>query len=295
MTTVSIIGIGRVGGALALALDKKNYQIENLLVRDQSNAARITPLMKSQPQIISDTQVALIKSDVIFITTQDPEIIKIAELFSMRAGNKKTVFHTSGSLSSEVLQTLKKKDFFVGSIHPLVSVSDSIIGEKRFANSYFCVEGDIEAVETAKMIVGDLDGKSFQIETKFKTLYHAAAVTACGHLVATIDTAIEMMEKCGIGAAEAQKVLLPLIKSTVENLEVQTASQALTGTFARTDAETFERHRETMRANLSSEICEIYYLLGLRSLKLAEKNGADKKTADELRKKILLAKNELKC
>ena len=41
-----------------------------------------------------------------------------------------------------------------------------------------------KAVEAAKKIVDALGGKSFSIETKYKTLYHASAVTACGHLVA---------------------------------------------------------------------------------------------------------------
>lgn len=293
MKTVSIIGIGRVGGALALALDKKGYKLENLVARTAENAENVRQLLQSKP-IISDLEsLNEIKSEIIFITTQDSEIQKIAEKLKPKIAPDSFIFHTSGALSSEIFSDLTENS--VGSIHPLVSISDSFLGEKRFADAFFCVEGDEKAVETAKKIVSDLEGKPFSIESKHKTLYHAAAVTACGHLVATIDAAIEIMQKCGLESQNAQKILLPLIKSTIENLETQNTSQALTGTFARTDLETFEKHRASIKENLSDEISEIYLLLGLRSLMLAEKQGADAERVKKMREKILLAKNELKC
>lgn len=295
MKTVSIIGIGRVGGAFALALDKKKYKIENLIARNLENAEKIILNLASRPKIISSSNLPKIESEIILITTQDSEIEKVAEKLTTKIEPKSIVFHTSGALSSEILIKLKSERNNIGSIHPLISISDSFFGEKRFKDAFFCIEGDEKAVETAKKIVEDLKGKAFSIESKYKTLYHAAAVTACGHLVATIDTAIEMLEKCGIIDSEAQKILLPLIKSTIENLEIQNTAQALTGTFARADAETFEKHQEIINENLSAEILEIYLKLGLRSLKLAEKQGTEIERIERLREKILLAKNELKC
>ena len=53
-------------------------------------------------------------------------------------------------------------------------------------------------MKIAEKLVTDLGGKSFSIETKYKTLYHASAVTACGHLVALLDVAFEMLSKCGL-------------------------------------------------------------------------------------------------
>jgi len=293
MKTVSIIGIGRVGGALALALDGKNYKIENLVARTTGNAEKVSRFLQSKPKISNLESLNEINSEIVFITTQDSEISKVAEILKSKVSENSIIFHTSGALSSEVLNNLTENA--VGSIHPLVSISDAFLGEKRFADAFFCVEGDEKAVEFAEKIVSDLDGKSFAIESKYKTLYHAAAVTACGHLVATIDAALEMMEKCGLEQAEAQKILLPLIKSTVENLETQNTAEALTGTFARADAETFEKHRATIEENLSAEILEIYLLLGLRSLKLAERQNADRERVEKMREKILLAKSELKC
>jgi predicted short-subunit dehydrogenase-like oxidoreductase (DUF2520 family) len=192
------------------------------------------------------------------------------------------------------LLSLQEVGCKVASFHPLVSISDSVMGANRFAEAFYCIEGDAEAVEEAEKIAADLGGKSFSIEAKYKTLYHASAVTACGHLVALVDVAVEMLSKCGLDAAQAKEILLPLVASTVENLKTQTNAEALTGTFARADTETFEKHVETLRENVSEEAVDVYLQLGERSVHLAEEQGADAEKLEELRNKISLAKKNLK-
>lgn len=291
---ISIIGVGRLGGALAIALAKKGFEIEKLAVRKLNNVALLTDFITPKPQIISSENLSQITSDIIFITTQDAEIEAVAEKLKENLSNKPLVFHTSGALSSDILASLKVVGCRVGSLHPLVSVSDSVLGAEKFVGAYFCVEGEAEAIEVGKEIVRILGGNPFSIAGKFKTLYHASAVVACGHLIALIDTAIEMLMKCGLNEEDAQKIFLPLIKSTVENLESQPTSKSLTGTFARADVATFEKHLATLRANVSPEILETYLQLGLRSLLLAEKQGANPANLAEISDKLLLAKKNLK-
>ncbi|MEO8072951.1 MAG: Rossmann-like and DUF2520 domain-containing protein [Acidobacteriota bacterium] len=291
---ISIIGVGRVGGALALALSKNGYEIENLAAREKKSITKIAALIKGKPNLVSFAELGEITSDIIFITTQDFEISNVVGKLAQNQQNKSYIFHTSGALSSDILQDLKLNGCKIGSIHPLISISDPVLGAERFENAYFCVEGDEEAVETAKKIVKDLKGKAFSIETKYKTLYHASAVTACGHLVALIDAAIEMLTKCGLDEKNAQKILLPLVKSTIDNLTTQTTAEALTGTFARADVETLEKHLEILRENVSDEALEVYLQLGKRSAHLAEVQGADARKLEKMREKLSLAKKNLK-
>ncbi len=291
---ITIIGAGRLGGALALALTKKDFRVENLAARRFETAEKIAKLLESPPKILLNNDFFDITSDVVLITTQDSEIEIVADELAGKLKFKPIVFHTSGSLSSEVLKNLKSSGCSVGSIHPLVSISDARLGAERFADAYFCVEGDKAAVEIAEKIVEMLGGKSFSVATQYKTLYHASAVTACGHLVALVDAAIEMLTKCGLSETDAQTVFLPLIKSTVENLEEQTTAQALTGTFARTDAGTLEKHIKILRENVSPEALEIYLQLGARSLNLAEQQNANSENIEKMRGQILLAKTNLK-
>jgi predicted short-subunit dehydrogenase-like oxidoreductase (DUF2520 family) len=277
-------------------LSKKGFEIENLIVKTDDGAKEISGLLKTPAQITTLGRVSAITSDITFITTRDFEIESAAESLAGKIKNKGSfVFHTSGSLSSAVLEPLKAVGCRTGSIHPLVSLSNAVLGAERFEGAYFCVEGEPEAVETANKIVAVLGGKSFFIETKHKTLYHASAVTACGHLVALIDAAVEMLAKCGLSEANAQKTLLPLIKSTVENLEVQTTSEALTGTFARADVKTFEKHLSALEKEVSPEAREIYLQLGARSAHLAERQGANAENLKEILNKISLAKKNFKC
>jgi predicted short-subunit dehydrogenase-like oxidoreductase (DUF2520 family) len=269
--TVSIIGIGRVGGALALAFDKCDYTIQNLVSRTADKVNAISQLLQYKSNYTNS--LSNFKSDVIFIATPDTEIENTAVNLSKILTETPFIFHTSGSLSSEILNSLRQNGCRVGSFHPLVSISEANLGAKHFADAYFCLEGDAEAVEVGKTMVAALGGNAFSIRTADKPLYHAAAVVACGHFVALFSTAVEMLAGCGLDAENARKMLLPLVKSTVENLSAQTPAEALTGTFARADAAALQRHLGSLKNN--RELLEIYSLLGKRSLRLAEKQGAD--------------------
>jgi len=291
---ISIIGVGKLGGALAIALSRKNFEIENLFARNSENTKKIAELVESKAKIKFENEFSQISSDVILIATQDFEIENVAQKLRKNLRHKPTVFHTSGSLSSDILKDLNAVGCKVGSIHPLVSISDAELGAERFADAFFCVEGDEEAVKVGDRIVRKLGGKSFSINARYKTLYHASATAASGLLVALVDVAIEMLTRCGIDDADAQKILLPLIKSTVENLEAQSTAEALTGTVARADVKTLENHLETLKENVSAEAREVYLQLAARSVRLAERQGANAENLEKIRRKLLLAKNNLK-
>ena len=63
---------------------------------------------------------------------------------------------------------------------------------------------------------------------------------------------------------------MPLIKSTIENLKEQKTSEALTGTFARADSETFENHLKQLKKMFQTKSLKVYLQLGEHSLHLAE-------------------------
>lgn len=294
MIGVTIVGVGRVGGALALSLPKDKYVVETLVVRGDSDLSHVLNTLSPPPVISTIEEIKDNSSDIVFITTQDSGIVATAKKLSDKLINKPIVFHTSGSYPSSILDDLKPSGCATGSLHPLVSISRAESGHERFRNSYFCVEGDTRAVEIGREIVLDLGGRPFSIETKFKTLYHAAAVTACGHLVALFDASVEMMTKAGLSAEDAKTILMPLVTSTVENLNEQTTAAALTGTFARADIETFTRHLTALNQNVDEDLLEIYLLLGERSLELAAKQGVSAERIETLRTKVSIAKSKLK-
>jgi predicted short-subunit dehydrogenase-like oxidoreductase (DUF2520 family) len=192
--------------------------------------------------------------------------------------------HTSGALSSDVLAPLAQIGFRVGSLHPLVSVSDPTSGAKALGGAFYSVEGDAAAVRVARGIVKALEGRSFPIPSNRKPLYHAAAVMTSGHVVALFDLAIELLVHCGLKQKQARQVLLPLLESTVNNLLTSDAAHALTGTFARGDLATVQRHLQALAADKSDEAFNAYTLLGAHSLELAK--SIDSKTVTKIKRAI---------
>ena len=268
---VSIIGTGRLGTALAIALVHEKYSIRALVGRRRESARRAAGFLDGSSCVLAVNKLRdLPASELLIIATPDDQIAKVAENLAKLDGDirsNSTVLHTSGALSASVLSPMQDKGWSTGSLHPLVSVSEPKAGAQLLRGSFWSVEGDKRAIRLGRMIVRDLDGRSFSIRSENKPLYHAAAVMASGNVTALFDVAIEMLSECGLTRHQAQNALLPLLASAVRNLEELDPARALTGTFARGDLETVKRHLASLKNNEAA--LEIYRLMGLRSLKLA--------------------------
>ncbi|HEU4767694.1 MAG TPA: Rossmann-like and DUF2520 domain-containing protein [Pyrinomonadaceae bacterium] len=272
---VSIIGTGRLGSALAIALAEEGYKLGALVARRPESSRRAAASAAGSLDV--PTRVLALKQladrpppDLLLIATPDDQIPGVAETVAKLdwdSGDKSTVLHTSGALSSDVLSVLKTKDWNIGSLHPLVSVSEPKTGARLLRGAFWCVEGDKRAVSLGRSIVRDLEGKSFSIDSDKKPLYHAAAVMVSGNVTALFDVALEMLRQCGLTRAEARRALLPLLGSAVDNLGKMDPAQALTGTFARGDVETVKRHLASLKGN--EAILDLYRLLGQWSLNIA--------------------------
>jgi predicted short-subunit dehydrogenase-like oxidoreductase (DUF2520 family) len=262
---ISIIGSGRLGTTLGVALLHRGYSIQSLVARRIQSARKAARLLDDEVQVLAAKQLhSLQPAHVFLITVPDDQIATVAEEMSRLEFNA-TAFHTSGALSSDVLAPLRKKGWHTGSIHPLLSVSNA--GDP-IDGAFWSVEGDKPAVGLVKTIVRDLGGRSLFIRSEDKPLYHAAAVMVSGNVTALFDVALQMLAECGIKRATARNILLPLIASTVRNLETKDPAQALTGTFSRGDLETVKRHLAAIKDN--KDALELYRLLGKRSLKLTK-------------------------
>ena len=292
---VAIVGAGRLGQALAIALQSSGYPILALVARTRRKAEKAAALVGKtlgkawpQPLAFGVNQLAeLPEADLILIATPDDAIEKTTKILASCLGPglwARTVLHTSGALSSAVLAPLAKTEFQTGSIHPLVSISEPVSGAAALHGAFFCLEGTRKAKLLAEAIVRDLGGSSFTIKPESKALYHAAAVMAAPHLTALVDIATGMLSACGLRMSKSQQVLLPLLESTVNNLKTSDPQQALTGTFARGDVATVRRHLDALSGKELAEALEVYKLLGLHSLRLAAKNGLDPKFLKQIRK-----------
>jgi predicted short-subunit dehydrogenase-like oxidoreductase (DUF2520 family) len=274
---VAIIGAGRLGTTLAVAMSRKSYTITSLVARSvrsaRKSATLLDPtLLDEAAQVLATKDLASLRpADLYLITTPDDQIATVAaQLARVEMKRQPAALHTSGALSAEVLAPLRKKGWRTGSIHPLVSVSGS---DAALHGAFWSVEGDKYALRLGKTIVRDLGGKSFSIRSEDKPLYHAAAVMSAGNVVALFDVALEMLVECGLNRKMARSILQPLITSTVESLETKDPAEALTGTFSRGDLETVKRHLQALKKAKLPEALELYRVLGKRSLKLSKEHA----------------------
>lgn len=269
------------------ALQRAGHHLDIVVTAHITTARRAAKAIdsRSSPATLSGLQHKnseahrrLCDSDLIIIATPDAAIAPVAKELAALFGNKagasarksRTVLHTSGATSSEVLTPLRVAGLAIGSLHPLVSIAEAGSNPEIFRDVHFCVEGDASAVRLARILVKQLGGRSFTIKPKSKPLYHAAAVMTAGHVVALFDLAMLMLRECGLSAREAHRVLSPLLRSTATNLEKNSPSRALTGPYARGDIETARKHLAALQASRLDDANEVYKKLARHSLALGK-------------------------
>ncbi len=283
-----IVGAGRLGTALARALDVCGYEVRALVSRTAAHARRAAKRAGVEALALGAGELErLPAAGLLFITTPDDVIEETAvRLAAQPALESRVVLHASGALSSEVLAPLRARGFAVGSMHPLASVSQPAAGAESLRRAFYCVEGDAPAVRAARRVVRDLGGETFTIKPDDKALYHAAAVLTAGHVVALFDVAADTLKRCGLPESRAHKILLPLLGSVVDNLARHTPARALTGSFSRADLETVRKHLRALGELEDSDALAVYRLLGEHSLKLAESAGADAVAVEKVRRAL---------
>ena len=290
MRTVTIVGAGRVGGALAIALSKFGYRVTTLVVRDTRIPAQVRELLPRDAAVIESTDFRAIESEVLFVTTRDSQIESVANWLGTleTTSRERFAFHASGALSSEILGPLQSVGWRTASVHPLISIAEPVDGSEELEGAFFGIEG--EASDEAAELVKAIGGRPFTLDTETKPLYHAAAVVACGHLAALVEISQRMLGACGLAEDEAREVLFPLVLSTVRNLEGRDPAEVLTGPFARADVETIKGHLNKIERLADEDIEKVYRVLGGISTEMAERAGGDKDKLMDIRKMILLDK-----
>jgi predicted short-subunit dehydrogenase-like oxidoreductase (DUF2520 family) len=302
---VSILGAGRLGTALGLALKRLGCRIEVVAARRPSSARRAAKILGPGTLALSVLQLRkltqsqrdrLNHSSLILIATPDDAIAPVTERLAAifesnparlrdsasRTTTRPVVFHTSGALASDILAPLRRAGFAVGSLHPLVSISESLSGAELLTHAFFSVEGDPAALRLGKLIVREVGGESFFIDSQCKALYHAAALTASPNMTALFDIALEMLGLCGLRPERARQILLPLVQSTVDNLAAQDPARALTGTFKRGDVSTVQKHLAALEAANLPQALAAYVVLGRRSISMAKRHDAHPARFDEI-------------
>lgn len=276
--TIGIIGPGRAGVGLALALAAAGHEV--LLYGRRKKAVPRPLTLTVGPADGAPPPAWIAQAGVLLLAVRDDAIGPLAGVLA-RAGAirpEHVVLHLSGVHGQEALGPLVSSRAALGSLHPLQTIADPERAAERLNGAWAAVEGMPRAVQVAEAIARELGMRPFHLTGKAKAIYHAGAVFASNYFVVVEAVAQRLLRHAGLTDAEAWQALRPLVEGTLENLVRHEPKDALTGPVARGDVDTIRRHLES----LTKDDALLYRALGRAALELAEKRGMDEAVAAQV-------------
>ncbi len=262
--TISIVGAGNLGSALALTLTAAGYPVKSLAVRKASAGRKhANALAKHTRTRVLTFGKEPLDTDIVWLTVPDDEIAQVAlSLSKSQDWKNKLVFHSSGALTSEELAPLRKLGARVASVHPMMTFVRGAAPE--MAGVSFAVEGDAAAVRAARRMVEDLGANAFVIDKRKKVLYHAFGSFASPLVIALLASMEQVAAAAGIRPHDIKPIMTPLLWQTLRNYLKRDAASAFSGPLVRGDVATIKRHLSALKR--LPEVRQVYIALARASL-----------------------------
>ncbi len=284
-TRIGFVGAGRVANALAPALESAGFKVVAVSSRSQESAAGLASRLRSTAAVSTGQDVAD-TCDLIFLTVPDDIIAALAVTINWRPGS--AVVHTSGALPREVLSPAAATGAATAALHPLQTFTaprtvENAKAEQDLTKVVFALEAEAELRETLRTLVDALGGSILELGPEDRLLYHASAVMVSNYVVTLVKLASDLWRQFGHDQDAAVAALLPLLKTSVANIESLKLPDVLTGPVSRGDASTIASHLAVLSQE-APQTEEIYRWLASETIPLAlAQGGLSAEDAEALR------------
>lgn len=280
---IGVIGAGKVGFTLALALTKGGYTVNAVSSRSISSAYKLGDKLPSAV-VFEGPQGVANACDLIFITTPDSAIGNVAASITVSPGLM--VCHVAAATPIAVLDPLRTQGAVTGVFHPLQAIGST--NAEILPGITFAIEAEEPLFKILRDMAVRLGGRVVELKGNDRVLYHASAIMASNYLVTLVSQAAGLWQ--GFGTQEqAVRALMPLIRGTLDNIEQIGIPDCLTGPISRGDIQTIEKHISLIGESVPQTL-DLYRLLGLKTISIAAAKGSiDAIKAVEL-KQLLEAK-----
>ena len=221
----SVIGAGRVGRALSMALYKRGWTCGSVISRRESSALELARLLNHPPA--SAAVGDLVAATWIFVCSPDDTLPFLANALAAlpMPWNELNVAHTSGSAGAEIFEALAKRGAKVCSLHPATSLSGAADDWRKIGKAMFGIEGGEDALSRARELVHELGATSVTVPPGQKIAYHLACVVVSNYLVTLQAAALQVAS--GAGAEKVfRHLLLQLSHDTLNNLSTRAPASA---------------------------------------------------------------------
>lgn len=261
---VAVVGAGRMGQGIALALSRSGGRVALLGRAPKAVPAPLAIRVDGWPEAIAHAEAVL-------LAVPDQAIGEVAARLLAEGAIRPhhTVLHLSGLLDRRALAVLQPTGAALGSFHPLQTVADPVTAPERLRGAYAGIEGDARAVETGERLARLVGLIPVRLPAEAKPAYHAGATLVANYTVALVGMAMRLACRAGIAPEVAAKCYLPLLQGTADNLDRLPPALALTGAVRRGDASTVAAHL----AALDPGEKVLYAALGREALVLAREAG----------------------
>jgi predicted short-subunit dehydrogenase-like oxidoreductase (DUF2520 family) len=261
---IAIVGSGRLGTALAVSLQAAGYSIAEIVSRasagSQRRAKTLARQVRGRTAIVGQSD---LRGELVWICVPDGEIAGCANSLANARWEGKIALHSSGALTSDAIDVLRKRGASVASVHPMMTFVAGV--PPSLSGVGFAVEGDREAIRSAKEIVARLGGESFLIARKDKSLYHAWGTLASPLMTALLASGEEVAGAAGISRSRARRWMLPIVRQTIENYAKHGAARGFSGPIIRGDVSTIKKHLRVLRRFPVAQ--EVYLALARSALR----------------------------
>jgi len=239
MKNIILLGSGNVATHLGIALKNSNYTIVQVYSKSIKNAKILAN--KLDAHFTNDLS-KLKSADLIIVSINDDAILSLLSQIKNTA-----IVHTSGSIG---LNVFKEKFSNYGVFYPLQTFNKEV--DVDVSEIPFCIEGNSlefekQLIEIAKAISNNV----VKMNSHQRKQLHIAAVFACNFSNHMYSIADDLLAKKDIDF----KILLPLIRKTITNLEGNRPKEVQTGPAKRKDAAIIQEHIATIK---EKEIKELY-------------------------------------
>lgn len=269
---IGFVGAGKVGSALGLYFVNHGLEVVGYCSRSLLSAKKAADLTGSA--FFESIRALAEPSDVVFITTPDQALSDIDAQVSvlLRSGEilgKKVWIHTSGAFPSDCLSKIKAMGQPVGSLHPLQSFADPVVGSELLEETFFTIEGTPDAMDVMRALLCKTGGTYDEIFSEQKALYHAGACVISNYLVTLMESGMRLMEASGMKRETLFRAVSPLISGTLKNIAKKGPVEALTGPLVRGDYDTVALHLKAMKESLPGEV-DLYLALAWKTVSMIE-------------------------
>lgn len=255
MTSVGVVGAGRVGAVLAAALRSAGHDV--VAAAGESGASRIR-IQTLLPGVRRAKPTAVARAcDLLLLTVPDDMlgnvVTQLAAAGAIRKGQY--VVHTSGRHGLAVLEPARAVGAHVLALHPAMTFTGTAVDLQRLSGCVFGVTAHDEDRALAESLVTDLGGVPMWVAEDKRTLYHAGLAHGANHLVTLVAQAMELL--AASGAEDPAATLRPLLGAALDNA-LTSGDAALTGPIVRGDVNTVAGHlaelAETAPATIPSYV-----------------------------------------